>query len=113
MLWRDNIDLAVKIYGQKIVVYFFKGEVGQGKIAWKDLCNPDVDPWDGIGLGGSQKCEVAYMDMMKDSDPRYEYEEEDVGEFIRKYGTDIEALRPIGFKRCRWSTCTRCLVRNG
>lgn len=44
---------------QRLVVYFFGGQVGEGVVAWDDL--PTADLWNGHGLGGSQKAEVAYL----------------------------------------------------
>jgi len=87
--WCTNIKEAVE-NEQQLVVYYFEGEVGQGKLAWANLCKPDANLWDGGGLGGSQKCEVAYLDMMRQTDSRYNYVEEDVGEFIRNFGTGIQ-----------------------
>ena len=43
-------------------------------MSWNDLAAASL--WDGIGLGGSQKCEVAYLD--KEQIP---YEEIDVMDF--------------------------------
>ena len=28
-----------------------------------------MDPWDGVGCGGSQKCEIAYLNKMRDQNP--------------------------------------------
>ena len=39
-LWRRNVERAVE-RKQKLLVYFFRGEKGQGKVAWKDLKNPN------------------------------------------------------------------------
>lgn len=80
--WVPNIEKALKM-GQKIVVYYFENQVSKGKVFWEDLSDPDVDPWDGVGLGGSQKCEVAYLDHKK-----YAYEERDVMDFIRRFGVE-------------------------
>ncbi len=43
-------------------MYYFEGQSSQGKVAWSELAT--TDNWDGIGLGGSQKSEVAYLDEM-------------------------------------------------
>jgi hypothetical protein len=57
-VWKEKVEEAVR-QEQTLKVVFFPGQVGQGKVAWKDLATvPDL--WDGIGCGGSQKCEVAY-----------------------------------------------------
>ena len=50
--WRDNIEVAVK-RKQRLIAYFFVGQVGQGLVAWDDLATADL--WAGKGLGGSQK----------------------------------------------------------
>ena len=58
--WNKNVTKAVEL-GQQLNVVFFPGQVGQGKVAWKDL--PKENLWNGIGCGGSQKSEIAYLDM--------------------------------------------------
>merc|ERR1712096_462992 len=45
-----------------------------GKVTWDDLAG--TDNWHGVGLGGSQKCEVAYLDKVG-----IPYEEIDVMDF--------------------------------
>ena len=59
------------------MVYFFKGQVGRGKVPWDALAADANDPWDGVGLGGSQKCEVAYLEHMG-----FEYIEADIADFL-------------------------------
>ena len=59
--WKENVDKAVEL-GQQLKVVYFPGQVGQGKVAWKDL--PKENLWNGIGCGGSQKCEIAYLDRI-------------------------------------------------
>eukprot|EP00662_Eupelagonemidae_sp_cell21_P057490 gene57490-biopygen62339 len=41
-------------------VFLMDKEHGYGRVDWDNLRH--VDLWDGIGLGGSQKCEVAFLD---------------------------------------------------
>ena len=41
------------------VAGLYRGEKGKGKVAWEDLANPFKQK-KGIGMGGSQKAEVAY-----------------------------------------------------
>eukprot|EP00662_Eupelagonemidae_sp_cell21_P057874 gene57874-biopygen10158 len=60
--WKANVDRAV-LNQQKLVVYYFRGQKGHGKVTWEDLANPDRCKM-GVGLGGSQKAEVAYLDRM-------------------------------------------------
>ena len=50
--WKENVTKAVDL-GQQLKVVYFPGQVGQGKVAWKDL--PKENLWNGIGCGGSQK----------------------------------------------------------
>ena len=59
--WRDNIEVAVK-RKQRLIVYFFAGQKGQGLVAWDDLATANL--WDGKGLGGSQKGDLDLMDQM-------------------------------------------------
>jgi len=56
--WASNIELAHS-RNQRLQVYYFEGQVGKGEVDWDDLSSHD--PWDGVGLGGSQKAEVAYL----------------------------------------------------
>ena len=37
-------------------------EVGEGREAFDDL--PFADLWNGVGCGGSQKCEIAQLDSL-------------------------------------------------
>lgn len=77
--WKANIDLARR-RGQELHVYFFpKAKVGDGKVKWHQL--PNANLWDGLGLGPSQKCEVAYLDRMG-----YDYKELSVVDFLDMYG---------------------------
>eukprot|EP00438_Fugacium_kawagutii_P018131 Skav231594 [mRNA] locus=scaffold232:256741:258102:+ [translate_table: standard] len=77
--WRNNVELAVA-RKQKLIVYFFKDQVGQGLVKWDDL--PRAELWDGKGLGGSQKGEVAFLQKMG-----YEFEQRDVGIFLKDFAT--------------------------
>ena len=67
-VWKEKVHEAVG-RGQTLKVVFFPGQVGMGRVAWNDLSHPDVDPWDGVGCGGSQKCEIAYLNKMRDQSP--------------------------------------------
>ena len=81
-VWKEKVEEAVR-QEQTLKVVFFPGQVGQGKVAWKDLATvPDL--WDGIGCGGSQKCEVAYLDMMQEKYGQdWHYEGVDVVNFLK------------------------------
>jgi len=84
--WRDNIEVAVK-RKQRLIAYFFVGQVGQGLVAWDDLAKVATNLWDGKGLGGSQKGEVAFLQKMG-----YAFEMRDVSEFLdgfSKQSTDL------------------------
>merc|ERR1712107_791336 len=73
--------------GQRLKVVYFAGAVGQGKIPMEELSLPHRDPWDGVGLGGSQKCEVATLDQLRDQlGAQFEYDEVDVNDFMKATG---------------------------
>lgn len=46
--------------GQRLKVVFFPGEVGEGKLTMSELSTGNL--WDGLGCGGSQKCEIATVE---------------------------------------------------
>lgn len=94
-----NVKEAVA-KGHTLIVYYFKGEVGEGKVTWADVTAQSLlrdevlkrqaqhrqDVLNSLspaelhclrGLGGSQKAEVAWLDKMG-----YQYEELDVSAFI-------------------------------
>ena len=84
--WKENVDSAVKL-NQKLNVIYFAGQVGEGKVAWEDL--PKADLWDGKGCGGSQKCEIAYLE-----ERGLPYTETDVLDFLGQefqWGKDVVA----------------------
>ena len=82
-VWKEKVEEAVRL-GQKLKVFFFPGQARQGKEAWRDLAEADL--WNGIGCGGSQKGEIAYLDMMRDKfpGPGWDYDEVDVVSFFTK-----------------------------
>lgn len=83
--WARNI-LDAHNLGQTLEVFYFEGEVGMGKVTWDELAT--TDNWAGIGLGGSQKCEVAYLDEM-----RIPYVDIDVADFERSCAqNDIDVV---------------------
>ena len=67
-VWKEKVHEAVA-KGQILKVVYFPGQVGQGHVAWHELSQPYVDLWDGVGCGGSQKGEIAYLDMMRKKSP--------------------------------------------
>ena len=77
--WRNNVELAVK-RKQRLVAYFFEDQVGEGLVDWHDL--PQSDLWDGRGIGGSQKGELAFLKKMG-----YDFEMQDVADFVRKFAS--------------------------
>ena len=92
--WFDRVKRAVDL-GQKLKVVFFPGHVGCGKVPWRML--PEVNLWDGIGCGGSQKGEIAKLDEMRRTDRRWDYDEVDVTEFLAaqfKPGDIVDAFDP-------------------
>ena len=85
--WKENVTKAVEL-GQQLKVVFFPGQVGQGKVAWEDL--PLEELWNGIGCGGSQKSEIAYLDMKG-----FPYVETDASRFLChefQSGTEVIAM---------------------
>jgi hypothetical protein len=83
--WRTNVELAVS-RGQRLVVVYFSGDLGKGKVKWEDLPAAGLlnkakgGLWDGVGLGGSQKGEVAFLDMKG-----FGYEEIEFDTFMNHY----------------------------
>lgn len=58
--WSANIEEAVHL-NLPLLVVFFPGEKDEGIIEWHDLAQEGRRLWSGIGLGGSQKGEVAWL----------------------------------------------------
>mmetsp|Transcript_137866 Transcript_137866/g.384417 ORF Transcript_137866/g.384417 Transcript_137866/m.384417 type:complete len:339 (-) Transcript_137866:92-1108(-) len=56
--WQRNVSDAVRL-GLKLIVVFFQAEAGKGVVEWSELRGSQL--WDGVGLGGSQKGEVAWI----------------------------------------------------
>lgn len=78
--WAENVDKAVALK-KEFIVYYFDGEKGMGKVAWEDLTD-DKKRQPGVGLGGSQKAEVAYLDTKVAAGKLgYDYTERDISEF--------------------------------
>lgn len=78
--WRSNVETAVK-RKQRLIVYFFGGQVGEGLVTWDDLATADL--WNGRGIGGSQKGEVAFLEKMG-----YKFDMRDVEDFLESFATD-------------------------
>eukprot|EP00435_Cladocopium_sp_Y103_P042399 s2736_g11.t1 len=93
-VWKERVSAAVALK-QRLKVVFFPGQVGEGREAFDDL--PHADLWNGVGCGGSQKCEIAYLDLMKkgpDGDA-WDYDLVDVGHFLKsefQVGAKVDAL---------------------
>ena len=91
--WVQNVDKAVQL-GQELKVVYFPGQIGQGNVDWKDL--PKENLWNGVGCGGSQKSEIAYLNMKG-----WDYIETDAISFLREefhWGKDVIAL-PLDGKK--------------
>ena len=58
-LWFQRVREAVQ-RGQRLKVVFFPGEVMKGTVDMNALATADL--WDGVGLGTSQKGEVATLE---------------------------------------------------
>lgn len=86
-VWLERVEEAVR-RKQRLKVVFFPNEVEKGLVPMKDL--PTSNLWDGIGCGGSQKCEIATL-KAKD----WDYEGVDVSSFLKAQfnkGDVVEAL---------------------
>jgi len=57
--WMSNVYDATRLQ-LKLIAVFFPGQAGQGTVKWSDL--PRANLRDGVGLGGSQKGEVAWLE---------------------------------------------------
>ena len=78
--WRSNVETAVK-RKQRLIAYFFEGQVGEGLVAWDVLAKADL--WNGSGIGGSQKGEVAFLEKTG-----YKFDMRDVDEFLNSFAKD-------------------------
>ena len=109
-VWKEQVEEAVR-QEQTLKVVFFPGQVGQGKVAWNDLATVPV-LWDGIGCGGSQKCELAYLDMMqKKCGQDWNYEGVDVVNFLKKEFTKGKVVNALaGTKWCRGELLARPIL---
>ena len=83
-VWKEKVHEAVA-KGQTLKVVYFPGQVGQGHVAWNELSQPYVDLWDGVGCGGSQKGEIAFLNMMRKKSPGkgWEYDGVDVINYLK------------------------------
>ena len=92
-IWKQRVTEAVE-KGQSLIVVFFPGQVGEGKETFLGLS--DAELWNGIGLGGSQKGEVAFLDWMKEKEgPHWNYTHMDVALFLKKEfkkGAEVDAF---------------------
>ncbi|CAK9009127.1 Uncharacterized protein SCF082_LOCUS10180 [Durusdinium trenchii] len=80
VVWMEQVKQAVQL-GQRLQVVFFPGQRGQGKVAWDELSFRDL--WDGVGCGGSQKAEIAYVEAMRKIEgDTWDYDEIDVKRFL-------------------------------
>ena len=89
-MWLQKVKEAVAD-GQRLKVVFFPGQVGKGKLTMDELRDPEKDPWDGVGCGGSQKCEIATVEKMKEVEgAAWEYDEVDVSDFLLETALHVE-----------------------
>lgn len=105
-VWKEKVLAAVALK-QRLKVVFFPGQVGEGREAFDDL--PFADLWNGVGCGGSQKCEIAYLDLMKKGPEghAWDYDLVDVGHFLKtefQVGAKVDALD--GKEWCRGTLVT-------
>eukprot|EP00438_Fugacium_kawagutii_P001779 Skav235958 [mRNA] locus=scaffold592:34814:37549:- [translate_table: standard] len=104
-IWLQKVTEAVA-QGQRLQVVFFAGQVGAGKVAMQELAHEDL--WNGTGLGGSQKAEVATLDLKRQTEgPDWEYDQIDVADFLRsqfQIGMTVDAWREDSW--CRGTLVT-------
>ena len=99
--WKERVEQAVRSK-QNLKVVYFPCEVGKGEVQWKDL--PKANLWDGVGCGGSQKCEIAYLEKMKQEHPDegWDYSGIDVVSFLSgefRPGQEVNALDGSQWRR--------------
>ncbi|CAE7242556.1 unnamed protein product, partial [Symbiodinium sp. KB8] len=92
--WFELVCAAVE-KKQRLKAVFFPGQVGYGIPTMEDLSDCEVDLWDGVGCGGSQKSELATANLMQKQHPGWDYEEVDVTAFLKNefpLGAEVDAL---------------------
>ncbi|CAE7244667.1 unnamed protein product [Symbiodinium sp. CCMP2592] len=90
--WFDLVCTAVE-KKQRLKAVFFPRQVGEGVPSMEEL--PQVDLWNGVGCGGSQKSELATANFMRKHFPGWDYEEVDVTRFLKHEfppGAHVDAL---------------------
>ena len=103
--WKEQVAQAVKLR-QRLKVVFFPGRTGQGIVPFDHLKSDAIDLWDGVGCGGSQKCEIAHLELMRrqegEAGEAWEYDHVDVSHFLKeefKVGAKVDACN--GKEWCR------------
>ena len=82
--WKEKVRDAVS-KGQRLVVIYFPGQTRQGHIEWEQLNDERCNLWDGVGLGGSQKCEVAFLEKMRrEEGDAWDFDAVDVADFLQQ-----------------------------
>ncbi|CAE7244678.1 unnamed protein product [Symbiodinium sp. CCMP2592] len=92
--WFDLVCTAVE-KKQRLKAVFFPRQVGYGIPSMEDLSDREVDLWDGVGCGGSQKSELATANLMQKQSPGWDYEKVDVTAFLKDQfppGAQVDAL---------------------
>ena len=111
--WKRQVQKAVAMQ-QTLKVVFFPGQVGKGVEAFEDL--PFADLWNGVGCGGSQKCEIAYLEMMRrDEGQAWDYDCVDVSHFLQtefKTGSQVDAFDGKKWRRGKIFRALSALVLN-
>ena len=103
--WKKRVAEAVRLK-QRLKVVFFPGQTGQGIVPFDHLKSDAIDLWDGVGCGGSQKCEIAHLELMRrqegEAGEAWEYDHVDVSHFLKeefKVGAKVDACN--GKEWCR------------
>ena len=80
--WKKQVAEAVRLK-QRLKVVFFPAQTGKGIVSFEDLNR--VNLWDGVGCGGSQKCEIAYLERMRQQQGEaWNYDHVDVSHFLKE-----------------------------
>ena len=90
--WKKQVAEAVRLK-QRLKVVFFPAQTGKCIVSFEDLNR--VNLWDGVGCGGSQKCEIAYLERMRQQQGEaWNYDHVDVSHFLKeefKVGAKVDA----------------------
>lgn len=99
--WKENVKDAVRMQLQLVVV-FGAGQRNLGVLKWKDLAREGPKLWNRVGLGGSQKGEVAWLKMMG-----YDFLSVDINQVKVFFGLGLANLAAVSAEDQRLVTLAR------